>query len=280
MLSYLDISERLKHNLLSSNDVVLLSAYVKQSAIEWVNELVPDDGLVTLVSRFTCADIQAGSSDLEAIRLALDANWSVNSVPNLHAKSFMFDRETVMVGSANLTSNGLMLFGSGNLEAVIEKAASKEDIAFVESVVNSSHVINYEVLGKMEDYLGSSMDSKGLSSLDKWPDDLFPKERRIWVNDFLWLLRKQESSDVEMRKVFSNSNAYRWLIQILKSKSQFGLRYGELTKILHEDLCDDPSPYRTNVKELLSGLIRSVELYAEDEVDVSRFRYSQVLKLK
>lgn len=280
MLSYFEIREGLSRHLASSGEIFLLTAYVKRSAIEWAQELAQDGAKVTLVSRFSCADIQAGSTDIEVIRLALDSNWSVKSLPSLHAKVFLFDKTSLIVGSANLTSNGLLLSGSGNLEAAIELNASESDVEFVNHVVDSAQDISYEVLERMESHLNSSIKSKPENTFGEWPEDLFPESGKVWVSDFLWLTDKAEIPQ-EINKVdFKNCKAFQWLKRTLKSGNNDGLRYGELTKNLHDDLCDDPAPYRSSVKELLSGVIEYAELYAQSEISVSRPGYSQVLKLR
>ena len=48
-----------------------------------------------------------GSLDVKAIQTLLNNNVSVRNYQNLHAKIYLFDREKVLITSANLTHNGL-----------------------------------------------------------------------------------------------------------------------------------------------------------------------------
>lgn len=280
LLSYFDIRDQLSNQLSQATEVVLLSAYVKESAVQWILDVISDEAEVTLVSRFTCSDIQAGSTDIEVIRLALDSNWSVKCVPNLHAKVYLFDRESLLVGSANLTSNGLQLFGNGNLEATVEVKPSESDIQFVDNVVTTAQSIDYLILEKMERHLEINSHGVGQKTIEEWPMDLFPISGQVWVSDFIWLTKKSDFLLQIKKDDYMRSKAYQWLKIKLKSGDNQSMSYGALSKALHTDLCDDPAPYRSSVKELLSGVIEYAELHAKSEVTVSRPRHSQVLQLR
>jgi hypothetical protein len=66
-----------------------------------------------LLTALTQRSIEAGVLDPGAIALLRDAGWQVRSIPNLHAKALVCDRQEGLLGSANLTVGGL---GGGNLE--------------------------------------------------------------------------------------------------------------------------------------------------------------------
>ena len=285
LISHFEIRGRLKELLSGADSIILLSAYVKSSALDWIADVISPDCIVTLISRFNLGDIVSGASDLSVIDSALKLGWSVKRVPTLHAKVFLFDNNELIIGSANLTSSGLMLSGSGNLEVAVEVGANENDVLCIQKIIQEAQTLNFNTYQKLEDfYFKQSFFKKTGSPVLDWPEDLFSENVKVWVNDFLWLTNKNltgaSKQNDSVQDIFLNSRAYIWLINVLRANHSKSMKFGELSFLLHNDLCDDPLPYRSNVKELLAGLITSSEIYAKDDLSIDRPGYSQVITLK
>lgn len=61
----------------------------------------------TLITRIYIKDLIDGVNNLKALRLLLDAGVEIYSLKGLHAKLYMFDESSVILGSANFTLAGL-----------------------------------------------------------------------------------------------------------------------------------------------------------------------------
>src|SRR6184192_2138650 len=60
-----------------------------------------------VLTRFNLRDLGRGVSDIEALRVILEAGGKVRGVRGLHAKVFLFGESRAAITSANLTSRGL-----------------------------------------------------------------------------------------------------------------------------------------------------------------------------
>ena len=76
-------------------------------------------------------------------------------------------------------------------------------------------------------------------------------------------------------KLFQQSRFFRWLYgQVVASVSQ-QIFFGDLCSRLHDALIEDPKPYRSDVKQLLSTLLRWIEYFPECGLSVNRPRHSE-----
>ena len=132
-----------------------------------------------------------------------------------------------------------------------------------------------------------------------WPDHIVPRESSIWVYDFPWTNpdTHSDSTDEDIKhdidilcipdlsnesvitSSFKETKAFNWLLKKLKESESKELYFGRLTKILHNELRDDPAPYRRDVKILLSNLLAYCQKYANDLIRIERPKYSQKIKL-
>lgn len=60
-----------------------------------------------LVTRIYLKDLLEGVNSIEALLMLLDAGAKIYSLQGLHAKLYLFDDETVIIGSANFTVAGI-----------------------------------------------------------------------------------------------------------------------------------------------------------------------------
>ena len=90
-----------------SSRLLLVSPYVKEQVITEILCLCKPQVEICLVSRFSVSVFHSGASDVAAYRQLVTQGATAYTVPNLHAKVYVFDDKAAVITSANLTNNGL-----------------------------------------------------------------------------------------------------------------------------------------------------------------------------
>lgn len=88
-----------------SSEVRIVCPFIKKGALECL--LSPPPGDIQVITRFNLNDFAEGVSDIEALRMLLDAGASVRGIQNLHAKLYIFGASRAIITSANLTKAAL-----------------------------------------------------------------------------------------------------------------------------------------------------------------------------
>lgn len=279
----------------SRKSIKFISAYITQSGVEWLCKNIPDKIEGKIVCRLLPSDVLSGASQLSALKTALDNGFKIYCLHSLHAKIYSIDDLTIYAGSANLTSNGLKIYGQGNLEASVQISASKNNLDFIQNIMVSATQLDEEALKKMQ----ACIDLKEEDIFfDRWPDGVLHEDEGIWVRDFFWSqpganqISQEHIHDLEimgidtldlefpiLQKQVANVRCIRWLIKILKESENNELFFGSLTQALHDDLKDDPTPYRKDVKSLVQNMLTYCEVYMRDRIEITRPNYSQKIRL-
>ncbi len=291
---------KLRHKLESAlpqarSRITFISAYVTQSAIDWLSGFKPKNVDAYIVCRLLPSDVLSGATQLSALIAALNKGIKVFCLHSLHAKIFAIDNETIYVGSANLTNNGLKIYGTGNLEACIKVPGNNLNLKFIQNILDSATSLDEESIRKMQDCI----DSKATAiSHDQWPEGVIKENEGIWVRDFFWTHSEKNknnpelSHDLELLGLGSINNiqdilkenvlktrCIKWLIKKLETEPGHELYFGSLSNILHDELKDDPIPYRKDVKSLLHNLLSYAVVYLPEIIEVSTPRHSQKIRL-
>lgn len=294
LLSGNDLKVRIESLSSEVSELTLVTAYIKRNAVDWLASLLKSNTKVNIITRITPQDILSGASDIDAIEFAIKKNWACFRLSELHAKLYLINNKKLFVGSANFTSRGLLLYGSGNLEATIEVDVHQSHIDFIDKILSKSTPLYLKTIIEMKNYLQKCASSNQEPSY-YWDDDLFsPKE--LWSSDLPWLsaqyllddknfhdrdLFNIEFSDNEkkIREKFKKSRGFLWLCSQLNYCDNRVIFFGKLSSILHDALQDDPSLYRKDVKMLLSNLLSYCNCYASDLVVIDRPNYSERITL-
>lgn len=88
-----------------SSEVRIVCPFIKKGALECLLSFPPGD--IQVITRFNLNDFAEGVSDIEALRMLLDAGASVRGIQNLHAKLYIFGASRAIITSANLTRAAL-----------------------------------------------------------------------------------------------------------------------------------------------------------------------------
>lgn len=276
----------------AKESIIFISAYITESGINWLAFHASKCSIVHVICRLAPSDVMSGSTHLTALETALNKGMRVSCLHSLHAKIYSIDYNYIFVGSANLTNHGLKIYSIGNLEACTTVPANNLNCNFISTILKSSTALDLEVIKNMQSYIDRKEASLQYGS---WPEGILKNDEGIWVRDFFWSRpRENEQSiekihDLELLGIsvdsevtadyLMNARCVRWLLRKLENELGNELYFGTLTKILHDELKDDPAPYRKDIKSLIQNLLEYVDLYLGDVIEISRPKHSQRIKL-
>ncbi|KAF7762848.1 hypothetical protein PUND_b0139 [Pseudoalteromonas undina] len=301
LISSSELTYQLEKLLPSCKNLTIISAFMTRSATSWLGRLISNNKpKVQLIGRFTPTDFAKGASDLNALRDCINSGYQVKALINLHAKIYQIDQDTIFNGSANLTGKGLALVNNGNLESCSRVNACEQSKAFINKVVESATELSINTLDKMQAFLEQFDDADETELPAVWPEEIMPQTTELFVSDFplgkpgVTLNEYQLNSSLPFAQIenakddfalastlFKQAKAYRWLKkQITENQSERDLGFGQISRLLHDALADDPVPYRQEIKDLQANLYSYLKLYASDEIEVYMpGRRSEVLRI-
>jgi hypothetical protein len=199
-----------------------------------------------------------------------------------------------------MTGKGLALIEKSNLEACTEVAPTDASKIFIKKIIASSIELTFEHLDKMKNFIDGLTQVDNLEIPENWPEDIISKTTELFVSDFPLVKSGNTCEEylintsldfavIEANKTdfsyaqsqFKNSKSYRWLKRLLhEHKGNRDLGFGQISNLLHEALCDDPAPYRRDIKDIQANMYEYLTLYSSDEIEVYvPGRRSQVLRL-
>ena len=204
------------------------------------------------------------------------------------------DRKRGFVGSANATNSGLNFISHGNMEMGTLVDIDEFDMNKIEALYKDAVFVDDSVYEKLKMQY-RDVESSESGTTYAWNDEIrnlfnpristlfsheLPEKDKYVQGDVISFLETTYTGDeVALREAFRWSNAYLWLLNILKENNGC-LYYGTITEKLHNALVSDPKPYRKDVKQLLSNLLTLVEELHMDEIVIDKPNYSQRVRLK
>jgi hypothetical protein len=302
LFSNKELTLKLESHIPIAAEINIISAFITKPAYRWLAELTKLNApKITLVGRFIPKDFIDGASNFAAIRQGLTSGYTIKALSNLHAKIFQIDQEIIYTGSANMTGKGLALIEKSNLEACTKVSPTDESKAFIKKIIDSSIELTVDHLDNMQTFIDDLTRSKDLNIPENWPEDVMPKTKELFVSDFplikpggsceiyninssleFAVIEANKSNFDYAQSLFKSSKAYCWLkTLLLEHKEERDPGFGQVSSLLHSALCDDPAPYRRDIKDLQANLYEYLVLYASDVVQVYvPGRKSQVLRLR
>lgn len=279
----------------ATESVQIISAYCKMDAFKTINTYIPSK--ITkkrIMIRFRLDDLLSGSTDFEVLRFCMCFGWEVYIRFDLHAKTYVIDNKRCMLGSANITKNGLNINKLGNTEMTTLFNMDKSDVTKIENLFNHSIRVDVALLHELEKQYHEfkminqipkehkSWDRKINSLFNPHIDILFthelPSYDKIELNTYIEFLDNTFYNIEALKDSFRWSNSYMWLLETLKNNNG-EMYFGELTQKLHSVIINDPKPFRKEVKILLHNLLYYTEKLEMDEITIDRPNYSQRIRL-
>lgn len=305
MFNQLLDSKQLAHlvsaDLKESENVTIISAYVTLPAIKWLTKHLNHRN-VKILGRFTPRDFLSGASDLKALMTSVERGYDVFILPSLHAKIYAVDHNSFYAASANFTAKGFSLCSSSNQEVAVKLPYTNENQLFIDKLFRASKKLNERDLIQMLELLDKQLLDypSNQITLEDW-GDMFDITDELFVSDLPMSHPGQSCTPYEKNpelvfakihcdlctspqqaKIrFCNSNVFKWLLKQFSKEEVQELRFGQISKLLHDALQDDPSPYRKDVKLYQSYLYSYIEQMAPEYFDLNvPGTRTQVLKLK
>jgi len=301
IMTSLEFRESLRQALSTAErQVVVVSAFVTSTAIDWLAESLVYSPNVAVVARWQPRDLQSGASDFESYWRACQHGYRFYVDTNMHTKAFMIDREKIFIGSANFTASGLWLERSGNDEMATVILPDVRDVGKLDVVVRQATELTDEIVEAMEREVSLDTESPLV-----WPKDIQAKLvgriEGLWVADLpmcspdvimegsrprsaemlstLSLLGLSESGydSILLRSAFRTLKVHAWLMQVLEVRGS--VRFGALASALHSVLLEDPSPYRRDVKTLVSLLFDWMLFIEDPAVEIAQHRHTRSISL-
>jgi len=285
----------------SSHSVLILSAFIKVEALKWMIA-ESGSGNISVVARWLPGELLTGASDLECYEICRDKGIPFGISLTLHGKVYCADGH-ILVGSANVTSKGLALAEKHNDEFGYKFEAGTADLNKLNSYLDSVVWLNDEIFSRIQYEVGRLEGSEDKETA-AWPEGLLAPAQDapefLWVHELLFtlpdeLIERQHSSssdivhdrdllglsqgDITLSSAihqFQRSKSCIWLSQLLATHGS--VSFGNLSSILHDSLMDDPTPYRREVKHIVSILFAWAEK-CDVVFSVTQSRYSQVISL-
>ena len=241
----------MRHQLseLRNDNVWLISAFLKASALQTLLEGLHDSNHVAILCRWAAVDLISGASDLESFELAQSFGWQFFIRKDLHAKAYRIGHKAIFMGSGNLTNMGFALNQPGNLETMVSIEASQENIRSLERIFDYSLEIDNELFTQLKNWINSLPNDRTLNEImlqNKYPLDL------AWYKKF----QKYKPSCIAVSECFfTNGN---WLDSPARENTT-DLSEEELHDLSLLIYCDSNNIFKLTQKEL-SAYIKQTRL--------------------
>lgn len=279
---------------------VLITAYLTSGIFDILGNLDgAPDRKIQLFVRGNKQDFLNGSVCMKTLRRLHNTNIQCFLLQNLHAKLYIFDEQTMFIGSANLTNNGLSVSPNSNIEILHQCQYSQDIQEQVKSMLHGAIPLTEELLSAIsvelqempnkeafesnQDWLclpppclnnttELSMVHLPLCNLDYLTDFLGSKE--FYHDQYLFGLRNDGTVDIDLLQA---SILHRFLIERLINEPEGFIRFGTLRNIISEQCNLQHSPELT---ELIQNIYSYYKHNPNLEIQYSQPNYTEVLSLQ
>ena len=120
-----------------SKKIYIFAPYIKTKILEKLLEEIPNE--VTIITTWDTNDLISGSSDIELYHWCKNNGNHLYIHDHIHLKVYSINFESAIVGSGNVSKNGLM--HDGNYEAAVFVELTKENRLYLEKIKNESRFV-------------------------------------------------------------------------------------------------------------------------------------------
>lgn len=278
----------------ASDSVQIITAYCKEKTFKYLDsEISSDVHEKKLLVRFRMDDVVKGSTDFGILDYGIEHGWKVYVRFDLHAKTYIVDNKRGLVGSANATNSGLNIGKTGNMEMAVFVDVEPQDIEKIGSLFNDAIFVDESILHNLRQQF-ERINFDGDNDSHSWDDSIMklfnphiealfsyelPEDFKLEPGEYFQFLDESFNGNLdELKETFRWSNAYLWLLDTLRNNDGC-MYFGELSTALHDAVVSDPKPYRKDIKQMLSNLLRLIEELKMEEIAIDRPNYSQRIQL-
>ena len=277
----------------------IISAFCKESAMSFIEANIKNElSEKKLMVRFLLSDVLSGATDLSLYEFCKSKGWQMYVRFDLHAKTYIFDKKRCILGSANMTSNGIGLNSHGNYELSSFTDINDSDLIKINKLFDDSILMTDEIYSLMKaEYDAANQNNESGNSKAKWTNSIealfkptidvlftydFPSTPHPDFNDiksFEFLELDHIPTVDELKDAFRWSKPFLWLYSLLDNMSDKTAYFGAITSELHNALINDPKPYRKEVKDLLSNTLFWIQDLGIDALVIDTPNHSQRVRI-
>ena len=241
-----------------------------------------------------------GYSDLSLYEVCKSYGYELRINNQIHAKMYLFDESILSIGSANCTKAGFGINKKSNLEVMIDKVPSNQELNIVSEIISKSIRVDDSLYDQVNQWLinqpkqdfkpiqgyllledGMSVESLPGSDtpMSMWksstnePDDKSDKLASIdWTRFGLCSEDSYEDFLESMKLKFDNIPVVQNFLQFI-DESDNGRRFGECKSWVRDHYCGTNYDYCLEITQMLYSWIP--ELY--NQYRVWRPHYTQII---
>ena len=270
------VSSELQH---ANNEVFIAAPYVKIGIVKKLEFPEKIASKSIFVCRWKLDDVLSGATDIGVYPLLRDKGIKVFLHPNLHAKYYRFDNK-ILMGSANLTSNGLLNSETSSLEALTTILKSTATTNFESKIIEESLQVDDELYSEYLEILDSQLVAEPLNEIDfYWPS--FASLEEAWSlytrNDASLSLNplaippNLEKSKLKIFiKIRLNEFSNIQRIEKFLESGMDGRRFGEVRALIRQidDSIDETSAWQNLMSLLLDLFPERYEYFRPNHTEI------------
>jgi hypothetical protein len=286
----------------------ICSAYMRSEAFKFFFEdLFSTDTRIRVLARWTLDDLLSQASDLLTYELCRSKNIDFYIKQDFHGKLYDLSPHGILIGSFNLTNRGFSIHNVGNDEAGVLIENNKDSSDYFDQLFQNAIKVDDHLYEKLSSYVAENLGNNEPSI--SWSEEILQlltptisdAMEKILVNeclactfsDFMSTISDARLHDMSLlsledkdctnliviRDRFMRSKIYRWFCAALRAEDG-DVYFGKATVLFHDQLFDDPKPYRQEVKSLLVNLLSWIEGLGIEEIAIDRQTHSQRIQIK
>lgn len=281
----------------AADKILIICPFVQKQTLKLFLDEMPKGSSLQVISDWNAENIVSGVLDIGIFELTQSYPLELFHHPQLHAKIYIFNESSAFVTSGNVTSKGLGLIDSQNIEAGVEIPLEYSDWQRILTICNDSIKITPEIHSLCvqykednpllrEDLPALIFPSKSLSinTLPSTEDPsvvikaLIEEHDSKNISDIALLHDLEKYSSHEKGSVknieqsllefFLSIPLVQQLLMYLKDQQDIFLRFGEIASWLHDNCDDNPTPYRSDVKMKIRVIYRWLEHFLPNHITI------------
>jgi hypothetical protein len=288
------------------NSADVCSAYIRSETLGYFfSKIFNIQSKVRVLARWALEDLLTNASDLKTYELCRIHKIDFYIKENFHGKLYGLSPHGVLIGSFNLTDRGFSVSGGGNDEAGVLIENTIETQSYFDSLFSNSIKMDDQLYEKISKFVEANVSNKAKLV---WPEEIasilainsIKSNGKILVNecfassfnDFLSTQSEATLHDLSLLSIsqfevqdlaylqskFRSTKLFKWFIASLHEEGK-EVYFGNASALLHDQLFDDPKPYRKDVKTLLANLLSWTQGLNIEEISIDRPNYSQRIRL-
>ncbi len=176
-------------------ELMIISPYIKVKVLEKLLDNVKAKK-ITVITTWKLRDMQFGSSDIELYKFCEKEGINLHLNQKIHLKVIIRDCDSCIMGSANISNNGLALVDNHNYE-LINKIDKLDDssISYFKKILDEAILVTEEIYEQFKE------DLKNLPKLEKIKEPIIKNPKK----DFLISTLPMSYSIDDFFKIYSNN---------------------------------------------------------------------------